>query len=272
MFTTTNTTTILTTLNFAREQWKSVDLGEGYSNETKLEISDFGRLRITNRYSKGRISSGSVTNGYQVLNLKLFRPRDPKTAATLANERAALLANGRALRQLIKQLKNPALAPEEKASLQLRVNEEQETYNKQKTAYQKRQAKDAKARTHHFAGLVHRLVALAFLPTPRPEETVLIHLDHNKLNNRLDNLRWVTNEAWIEHNRQSPTHVDFLDRHLEPGNMGAIKLTVTKVMYLKKLLNEGKSIKSLAKQFKISERQVSRIQNKISWAQVEAAH
>ena len=42
-------------------------------------------------------------------------------------------------------------------------------------------------------------------------------------------------------------------------------------MYVKKLLNEGKPVKALAKQFKVSENQISNIKNNKNWGFVEAA-
>tara|TARA_R110000772_G_scaffold260610_1_gene378689 strand:- start:12 stop:641 length:630 start_codon:yes stop_codon:yes gene_type:complete len=39
---------------------------------------------------------------------------------------------------------------------------------------------------------VHKLVAWAFLPPPAQNEFTIDHLDMNKLNNHVDNLRWAT--------------------------------------------------------------------------------
>jgi Mor family transcriptional regulator len=49
------------------------------------------------------------------------------------------------------------------------------------------------------------------------------------------------------------------------------KLSVTKVMLLKKLLNEGKPVKQLAKQFRVTETQILRIKRGENWAEVNAA-
>lgn len=47
---------------------------------------------------------------------------------------------------------------------------------------------------------IHRLVALAFVNNPKPEEyNVVNHIDENKLNNRFDNLEWCTNEYNISY-------------------------------------------------------------------------
>ena len=50
------------------------------------------------------------------------------------------------------------------------------------------------------------------------------------------------------------------------------KLTVTKVMLLKKMLNQGrKTVTQLAKQFKLSDMQIIRIRRGENWSSVPAA-
>jgi hypothetical protein len=59
---------------------------------------------------------------------------------------------------------------------------------------------------------VHRLVAAAFCPRKRPEQTVVNHKDGNKLNNHYSNLEWVTHAENMKHAHDAglwqvgPTH------------------------------------------------------------------
>ena len=50
--------------------------------------------------------------------------------------------------------------------------------------------------------LVHRVVAYTWIPNDEPTiKTVVHHIDHNTLNNRVDNLQWTTNQLNVEDGR-----------------------------------------------------------------------
>ena len=50
---------------------------------------------------------------------------------------------------------------------------------------------------------IHRLVALAFIPNPEKKETVN-HKYHNKIDNRVEKLEWMTMKEQMNHQRKCP--------------------------------------------------------------------
>ncbi len=152
-----------------------------------------------------------------------------------------------------------------------------DTYSKVKTdknrSLSKKFRDDLKARTINYHSLIHRLVADYYLRKPGANQTIVAHLDHNKLNNRDFNLKWMSPEENYEHQKSSP-HViqEKKDRRFRrKENSKATKLTVTKVMLLKKLLNEGKPMKQLVRQFKVTDTQILRIKRGENWSDIKAA-
>nr|DAJ23253.1 MAG TPA: homing endonuclease [Caudoviricetes sp.] len=47
--------------------------------------------------------------------------------------------------------------------------------------------------------MVHRLVAMAFIPNDDVNKTQVDHIDSNRINNNVDNLRWVTPKENTQH-------------------------------------------------------------------------
>lgn len=112
---------------------------------------------------------------------------------------------------------------------------------------------------------VHKLVAEFFVKRLQPEHTFVIHLDHDKMNNYHLNLKWVSKEEMIEHNRNNPN----LKNRPQPRQTSNYKLTETKVKIIKKLLRNDKNrLKMIAKQFGITHTQLNRIRSGENWKHV----
>ena len=76
-----------------------------------------------------------------------------------------------------------------------------------------------------------------FIEKKDNDQTHVIHLDYDRQNNRIDNLKWATYEEMLEHGQKSP-HVKEAKRKLVEFNKkrDGQKLTVNDVIRLKKKL------------------------------------
>ncbi len=130
---------------------------------------------------------------------------------------------------------------------------------------------DGKIKNKHM--FIYKLVAKLFIPKASEEQTYVLHLDYVRDNDTLNNLRWATREEMMEHSRKSP-HVIQARKNLLEHNLKSdgAKLTVTKVMLIKKMLanpNRTTRLKMIAKQFGVSEMQIRRIASGENWSQVK---
>lgn len=120
---------------------------------------------------------------------------------------------------------------------------------------------------------IYKLVAEFFIPKTSEDQQHVLHLDYVRDNDLVKNLKWATYEERLEHYKKSP-HVIKSKQNLIEHNLKADgrKLTSTRVMYLKKLLNDPNNktrMKMLARQFGISEMQVSRIKRGENWGHIK---
>lgn len=245
------------------EQWKQVKFEFEFTNDFKLEVSNFGRLRTFNKISNGNILKGSMINGYRIVRLKLYSPRDEKTQKKFDHLQQQVFNLARKLKSLKEKDESKDLIDETAALLDhLKKNLSKKFQN------------DLKKRTINYHSLVHRLVADYFLPKPADKQTVVAHLDYDKMNNNVGNLKWMTPEENYEHQQSSPHVIKGKQerRFKRKESSRATKLTVTKVMLLKKLLVQGKPIKQLVKQFKVTDTQILRIKRGENWADIPAAN
>ena len=121
----------------------------------------------------------------------------------------------------------------------------------------------------------YKMVAEAFLPKESEEQTYVLHLDYVRDNDAINNLKWATRTEMLAHAQASP-HVRaaqeaFIARNSSHTKDGA-KLTATKVMRIKKILQDParKTRKKLiAKQIKIRETHLKRIENGENWGYIK---
>ncbi|MDQ6609339.1 MAG: NUMOD4 motif-containing HNH endonuclease [Bacteroidota bacterium] len=248
--------------DYPGEQWKTITFDFEFTNDFRIEVSNFGRLRTFNKISDGNIVSGSMINGYRIIRLKLYSPRDEKIQTRLNYLQQQVFKLARKLKSL-----------KENGESKQTITETSELLDSLKKSLSKKFQKDLKERTINYHSLIHRLVADYFLKKPKPEQTIVAHLDHDKLNNRANNLKWMTPEENYAHQQNSPYVIKEKQerRYRRKESSRATKLTVTKVMLLKKMLNEGKPMKQLVKQFKVTDTQIFRIKRGENWADIEAA-
>ncbi|MDO6736658.1 NUMOD4 domain-containing protein [Wenyingzhuangia sp. 2_MG-2023] len=111
---------------------------------------------------------------------------------------------------------------------------------------------------------VHKLVAQHFLEKKEGDEYV-IHLDYDKKNNHVDNLKWATK-------REKELHQYANEEYLKskPKRTYA-KLTEGRVKIIKRKLadpNNKTRLKMIAKQFGVSDMQIHRIKTGENWGSV----
>jgi len=263
----------MNTLSFAREEWKTLKIEEGYTNNLNIQVSNFGKVASVSADGKINILKGSMINGYRIVRVKLFKPRTPEVELKLKLFREELAAVEKEMRKLKKVINNKDEQPLIKYNASEKLTELEKPYLETKKKYQQFLNKETRKRTVNFGGLIHRLVAENFLTPESPEHTFVAHLDFDKLNNQVTNLKWMTKEENIAHQQKSPYVIQrkIANKRDQFSKTKASKLTVTKVMFLKKLLNEGKSISSLARQFKVTQTQIIRIKRNENWGSIEAA-
>ncbi len=110
---------------------------------------------------------------------------------------------------------------------------------------------------------VHKLVAEQFLE--QKDGIYVIHLNYDKTDNHVDNLKWATKREKEIHQFSNPEYKN------KPRKRTYSKLTENKVKLIKRKINDPKRktrMKMIAKQFGISEMQLYRIKTGENWSSV----
>lgn len=131
--------------------------------------------------------------------------------------------------------------------------------------------RDKKMLNSHL--FICRLVAKYFIPKTADDQNHVLHLDYCRSNDQVNNLKWATETERLEHIRRSPHVIQAKKNRLIPATaIDGHKLTVTRVMLIKKLLANPKQttrLKMIAKQFGVSEMQIRRIKSGENWGYIK---
>jgi hypothetical protein len=117
-----------------------------------------------------------------------------------------------------------------------------------------------------FNRYVHKLIAETFVEKPSIDHKFVIHLDFDKQSNHYENLKWVTKDEMVAHNKLNPAVIN----KPIPRRTKNYKLTETKVRMIKKMLqHDNTRLKMIAKQFGITHTQLNRIRSGENWGYVK---
>jgi hypothetical protein len=93
-------------------------------------------------------------------------------------------------------------------------------------------------------------VARLFLKKPSAKHRFVVHVNHDKLDNRVSNLRWATKEEVATHQQNSPAKIAY--KEVQASRTKGLKLTASQVRSIKKILSNPKrsqTYRQLAEQY-----------------------
>jgi hypothetical protein len=117
----------------------------------------------------------------------------------------------------------------------------------------------------HTSRYVHKLVAQHFLEKENEEQVFVLHINYDKTDNTLGNLKWATKREKELHQFKNPVFIES-----KKNKKTNYKLTEGKVKIIKKhLKNKRTRITMIAKRFGVSDMQIHRIKTGENWGHVE---
>jgi hypothetical protein len=116
---------------------------------------------------------------------------------------------------------------------------------------------------------IHREIARLFLKRSTAKHKYVIHMNHNKLDNSVKNLKWATLEEMIGHQQNSPAKIAY--KKVQANRTVGLKLNAGQVKSIKKVLtdkNRKITIKRLAEKYGVSEMTMYRIKSGENWGRI----
>lgn len=119
----------------------------------------------------------------------------------------------------------------------------------------------------------YRLVAEYFIPKNENDGNFVLHLDFDKVNDRVENLKWANQLELTAHHSTNPLVIEAKAKIIEHNiKSDGRKLTSTQVIRIKKMLqreNNKTRLVMIAKQFNITTQQLYRIRTGENWGHIK---
>ncbi len=110
---------------------------------------------------------------------------------------------------------------------------------------------------------VHRLVAIAFKISRRPDQDQINHINGVKTDNRLANLEWATRSENALH------AINVLGKGGAGASNPSAKLRDVDILHIRALRKKGFSCQRIGGMFNVSHRAISLICNRQTWSHIE---
>jgi hypothetical protein len=115
----------------------------------------------------------------------------------------------------------------------------------------------------------HREIARLFNSKKSPKHKYVIHLNHNREDNNIKNLKWATQIEVNEHQQKSPKKIAY--KKVQTANTNGLKLTATQVKAIKAILANPKrklTHSQIADKYKVSLMTIHRIKSGENWGKI----
>jgi hypothetical protein len=126
---------------------------------------------------------------------------------------------------------------------------------------------------YHKTLMIYKLVGELFLEKEREDQIFVLHLDYNKQNDHVNNLKWANQEEFTAHHRKNPAVIAGRDKTLAHNiKADGRKLTSTQVIRIKKMLQRPDNktrLTIIAKQFNVTTQQLWRIKTGENWGHIK---
>jgi len=136
--------------------------------------------------------------------------------------------------------------------------------------------RDENNKLRHTYRFLYKLVAEYFITKTSDEQIYVLHLNYNRSDDYVRNLKWATRLEMLAHGKKSPYVIEarkkqlaeIYAKRLHKGN----KLNSTQVMLIKKMIsdpNRKTRLKIIAKRFGVSEMTLQRIKTGENWGHIK---